>query len=270
MFFLYGKGANGKTVFMRTISDVLGDYHVAAPMDTFLVTASDRHSTDLAMLRGARLVTSVETEEGRRWAEAKIKSLTGGDPITARFMRQDNFTYDPHFKLMIAGNHKPSLRSVDEAIKRRMNLIPFTVTIPSNERDPHLTEKLKTEWPGIAHWMLTGCSEWQRMGLSPPKVVRDATEAYLSAEDAFRAWIDAELEADHTAFEMTTNLYGSFAAWCKQSGEAPRSRKEFLQATENGYGFLEARDRTGQRGFKGFRIKPKRIEASDTYREQFQ
>ena len=114
---------------------VLADYHRSAPIETFTASSSDRHPTDLAGLRGARLVTAVETEEGRRWAESKIKTLTGGDKIAARFMRQDFFEYTPQFKLMIAGNHKPGLRSVDEAIRRRFHLIPFTITIPPAERD---------------------------------------------------------------------------------------------------------------------------------------
>src|SRR5215472_6252021 len=123
----------------------LADYAAVAPMETFIVTQGERHPTDLAGLRGARLVTTQETEKGRRWAESKIKALTGGDPITARFMRQDFFTYTPQFKLFIAGNHKPGLRGVDEAIRRRLNLVPFTITIPVTERDPELSEKLKAE-----------------------------------------------------------------------------------------------------------------------------
>jgi putative DNA primase/helicase len=115
LFFCYGAGANGKSTFLNTVIHCLGDYHRTAPIETFTASGGERHPTDLAGLRGARLVTSVETEEGRRWAEAKIKNLTGGDKISARFMRQDFFEYRPYFKLFIAGNHKPGLRSVDEA-----------------------------------------------------------------------------------------------------------------------------------------------------------
>ena len=128
--FLYGTGANGKTTFLNAITGCAGDYHRTAPIETFTASNSDRHPTDLAGLRGARLVTAIETEEGRRWAESKIKALTGGDQIAARFMRQDFFEYAPQFKLVIAGNHKPGLRTVDEAIRRRFHLVPFTVTIP--------------------------------------------------------------------------------------------------------------------------------------------
>jgi putative DNA primase/helicase len=187
LFFAYGTGANGKSVLLSTVAGILGDYHRTAPIETFVASNGDRHPTDLAGLRGARLVTATETEEGRRWAEAKIKQLTGGDTISARFMRQDFFEYRPAFKLAIAGNHKPSLRSVDEAIRRRFHLIPFAVTIPADDRDSDLAEKLKAEWPGILAWMIEGALVWLASGLQPPQAVLDATEAYLSAEDAIAA-----------------------------------------------------------------------------------
>ena len=116
LFFGYGTGANGKSVFVETLAGLLGDYHRMAPIETFTATIGDQHPTNLAGLRGARLVTAVETEEGRRWAESRIKQLTGGDKVAARFMRQDFFEFTPQFKLIIVGNHKPGLRSVDEAI----------------------------------------------------------------------------------------------------------------------------------------------------------
>src|SRR6266446_1171067 len=140
LFFIYGLGANGKSVYLNTVAGIIGEYHRTAPIETFTASSVDRHPTDLAGLRGARLVTAIETEEGRRWAESRIKSLTGGDPIAARFMRQDYFEFTPQFKLIIAGNHKPSLRSVDEAMRRRVNVIPFLVTIPPDERDADLPE----------------------------------------------------------------------------------------------------------------------------------
>ena len=183
LFFGYGTGANGKSVLLSTVAGLLGDYHKTAPIETFTASHTDRHPTDLASLRGARLVTATETEEGRRWAESRIKQLTGGDTVAARFMRQDFFEYRPAFKLIIAGNHKPLLRSVDEAIRRRFHLIPFAVTIPPEERDAVLAEKLKAEWPGILAWLIEGCLEWQTEGLRPPQAVLEATEAYLSAED---------------------------------------------------------------------------------------
>jgi Family of unknown function (DUF5906) len=135
LFFCHGGGANGKSVLLGTVANILGDYHTTAPIETFSASQNDRHPTELAALRGAHLVTATETQEGRPWDETKIKLLTGGDRISARFMRGDFFEFVPQFKLIIAGNHKPSLRTVDEAIRRRFHLVPFTVTIPPAERD---------------------------------------------------------------------------------------------------------------------------------------
>ncbi|MGD7180108.1 phage/plasmid primase, P4 family, partial [Ralstonia pseudosolanacearum] len=149
LFFLYGTGANGKSVFVNVLATILGDYAANAPMDTFMEARGDRHPTELAGLRGSRLVSSIETEQGRRWNESKVKAITGGDKVSARFMRQDFFDYLPQFKLLIAGNHKPAIRNVDEAMKRRLHLIPFTVTVPPERRDGRLTEKLLKERDGI-------------------------------------------------------------------------------------------------------------------------
>lgn len=144
LFFLYGLGANGKSVFLSTVAGLMGDYARTAPIEAFIASVSEHHPTDLAGLQGARLVTAVETEDGRRWAESKLKALTGGDRIAAPFMRKDFFEFTPQFKLLIAGNHKPGLRSVDEAMRRRFNLIPFMVTIPPEERDKELANKLRS------------------------------------------------------------------------------------------------------------------------------
>jgi putative DNA primase/helicase len=188
MFFLYGTGANGKTVFTSTLAGMMGDYAIAAPMELLIETKTDRHPTELAMLRGARLVIASETQAGRNWNEARIKALTGGDKIVARFMRGDFFEFIPQFKLMISGNHKPTLRNVDEAIRRRLHLIPFTVTIPPEERDRDLADKLRAEWPGILQWAIDGSLEWRRVGLLPPEAVQHATEDYLQAEDDVLSW----------------------------------------------------------------------------------
>jgi P4 family phage/plasmid primase-like protien len=227
LFFLYGTGGNGKGVFLNTLRAIWDDYATVAPMETFVETIGDRHPTDLAMLRGARLVIAQETEKGRHWAEAKISQMTGGDPITARFMRQDFFTYQPAFKLMIAGNHKPSLKSVNEAIRRRLHMIPFTVTIPPAERDLHLFEALKPEWPGILQWALDGCLEWRRIGLAPPAAVLSATEEYLAAEDAFARWIEDCCITGRAHWGVGERLWRSWKAWAEGSNEKPGSRKGF-------------------------------------------
>lgn len=252
LFFLYGTGGNGKGIFLNTVASILGDYHTTAAIETFTASKSERHPTDLAHLRGARLVTATETEEGRGWAESKIKVLTGGDKIAARVMRGDFFEFVPIFKLIIAGNHMPGLRSVDEAIRRRLHLIPFSVTIPPDERDPQLFEKLKAEWPGILSWMIEGCLEWQAGGLQPPDVVRNATAAYLKAEDVIATWIDECCKLDPQAWEPTAKLYASWSTWAKLSGEPEGSKKNFVQNLED-RGFRPHRT-NAQRGFYGVRV----------------
>jgi putative DNA primase/helicase len=254
MFFLYGTGANGKSTLMNAITSCAGDYHRTAPIETFTDSVNERHPTDLAGLRGARLVTAVETEEGRRWAESKIKTLTGGDTVSARFMRQDFFDYVPQFKLVIAGNHRPGLRSVDEAIRRRLHLIPFTVTIPPDERDAELPDKLKEELPGILSWMVHGCLDWQKNGLAPPAAVTSATAAYLDAEDALAAWIDDSCERDPQAWEQTSDLFANWSAWAGRAGEHVGSQKRFSERLE-ARGAEPLRKRDG-RGFVGIRLRP--------------
>jgi putative DNA primase/helicase len=254
MFFLYGTGANGKSVFVNTLAGIWGDYAVTAPMETFVVSRGDHHPTELAMLRGARLVVAHETERGRRWAESKIKALTGGDRIAARFMRQDFFEFTPQFKLMISGNHKPGLRGVDEAIRRRMHLIPFDVTIPPEKRDPKLFEKLHKEWGGILQWAVEGCLEWQRMGLSPPRAVIDATEAYLASEDAIANWLDERCEQDPTFSSTRTRLFSDWKEWAEVGGENAGAAKDFYAALE-GRGLRQFKD-SGNRKFRGLRLMP--------------
>jgi putative DNA primase/helicase len=263
LFFGYGTGANGKGVVLGAAIGILGDYYKGAPIETFTASTGDRHPTDLAGLRGARLVSASETEEGRRWAEAKVKQLTGGDVISARLMRQDFFDFLPAFKLFITGNHKPSLRSVDEAIRRRFHLIPFAVTIPAEERDPDLKEKLKPEWPAILAWAIAGCLKWQAEGLKPPKAVTDATAAYLESEDAIAAWLDEKCKLDPNAWASSSSLFASWSAWATAAGEFVGSQRRLTQALET-HGFT-VRNTSKARGFSGLRVVPE--EPANTYWE---
>jgi putative DNA primase/helicase len=255
LFFCYGTGANGKSVFINTLVGIWGDYAVTAPMETFVASKVDHHPTDLASLRGARLVVASETEAGRRWAESKIKMLTGGEKVSARFMRQDFFEFVPRFKLLIAGNHKPSLRSVDEAIRRRLHLIPFNVTIPEGQRDPQLYDKLKAEWPGILQWAVDGCLEWQRIGLALPAAVRDATAAYLASEDAIANWIDDCCDRDPLAVTPRSALFESFKRWADGTGEYAGRQRDFFNLLES-RGFKPGYTRDHRRAFRGLLLKP--------------
>jgi putative DNA primase/helicase len=257
MFFAYGTGANGKSVLLSTVAGILGDYHSTAPIEAFVASYGERHPTDLAGLRGARLVTAIETEEGRRWAENKLKALTGGDRIAARFMRQDFFEFLPVFKLLVAGNHKPALRSVDEAIKRRLHLIPFTVIIPVEERNKNLTEELKAEWPGILAWMIEGCLQWQRVGLDPPDVVRTATESYFADQDLLSQWLEEACDAEpgnEFKTETVAALYESWSTYADKNNSTPGGKNDFGDRLES-KGFTRHRTRQQGRHFRGIRLK---------------
>ena len=255
LFFLYGTVAHGKSVFTDTVTGMMGDYATAVPIETFLTARGERHPTELAALRGARLVVADETDQGRHWNEGRLKQLTGGGRVSARFVRQDFFTFKPTCKIFIVGNHKPSLRTVDEAIRRRFHLIPFSVTIPKEERDKHLTEKLKDEWAGILQWAVDGCLVWRREGLNPPAAVREATDQYLVAEDSFGAWLEEDTEPDAAdwAFESSAGLFASWKAWAERAGESTGTRKLFANTLQaRGY----ALKRTEKaRGFKGIRLR---------------
>ena len=252
MFFAFGTGGNGKSVLLDTVAGIMGDYHTTAPIETFTASFGDRHPTELADLVGARFVTAIETEDGRAWAEARIEALTGGDRVKARFMRQDFFEFRPQFKLMVAGNHQPVLRTVDEAIRRRFNLLPFEVTIPTAERDSDLGDKLKAEWPQILRWMLDGCLAWQQHGLQPPAAVTDATGRYLEAQDAVGAWLAEHCETKSSFQENASRLYASWKAYAERVGETPGSMKTFGPMLES-RGFPRTRRKAGS-VYQGLRL----------------
>ncbi len=256
LVFAHGSGGNGKSVWLNTVTSIMGDYAETAAMDTFTASAGDRHPTDLAMLRGARLVTASETEEGRAWAEARIKQMTGGDRITARFMRQDFFTFRPAFKLTVIGNHKPVLHVVDDAARRRFNIVPFIHKPPSPDRE--LETKLRREWPAILRWMINGCLDWQERGLVRPAALVNATAAYFSDQDLLGQWLEDEADAEiGNAFKTETvaDLFQSWEMFCKRSGENAGSKKSFCQALEQ-RGFEKKRTNAAMI-FRGLRLRPR-------------
>ena len=216
--FIYGPGGNGKGTFLGAITGIMGELHKAADVDTFAERKHQEHSTELARLHNARLVTSQETEAGQFWAEARLKKLTGGDPITARFMRCDDFEFTPKFKLVIVGNHKPKFRSVDEAIRRRLHLIPFDYKVVKADRDVNLAGKLKAEWPGILAWMIEGCLEWQKRGLDAPECVLKATDDYLDGEDTIGQWIGNRCKLEQYGRANLKDLFESWKYFCELTG----------------------------------------------------
>tara|TARA_B100002003_G_scaffold193510_1_gene183021 strand:- start:3745 stop:6135 length:2391 start_codon:yes stop_codon:yes gene_type:complete len=264
LFFLYGTGRNGKSVFLNTLFDIYSDYSKRAPAQTFLDSSGERHPTDLAGLMGARLVGGSELPPGKAWNESVIKDLTGGDVITARFMRQDFFEYKPQFTLFIAGNHQPSFRGIDEAIRARVVLVPFTQTIPAEERDPELPEKLKAEWPAILRWAIDGALMWQRDGLQVPDAVKGASEDYLADEDTVGAFLDEHVGFVPDARETTADVYQRFRHWQIQSGVSnPWTQTAVTRALKE-RGIQTAKLTGGARGFRGIQLKSPFLKASGT------
>jgi P4 family phage/plasmid primase-like protien len=241
LVFCYGPGGNGKSVFTNTIAGILGSYATVAPMDTFTAQVGDRHPTDLAGLRGARLATASETEEGRAWAESRIKQMTGGEPITARFMRQDFFTYVPNFKLLLIGNHKPVLRNVDEAARRRFRIVPF-IRKPANP-DPRLADKLRDEWSAILRWAIDGCLAWQREGLRVPQVVKSTSDQYFEQQDTFGAWAAERCVFAGHLQERPGVLLSDFNSWAERNGERPSNRNRLREWFERQAGLSYKRVR---------------------------
>jgi putative DNA primase/helicase len=253
--FLHGTGANGKSTFINTVAGIFGDYATVVPMELFMGRESDRHPTEKAKLLGARLAIGHETQRGRRWDEATIKKLTGGDKVTARFMRQDFFDFDPTHKFLIAGNHKPNLSSVDEAMRRRLLLVPFTVQIPEPERDTELPEKLKAEWPAILQWAVDGCLEWRKFGLMVPAIVREASEAYFAEQDTIGQWIEECIVGDVDAFTRTLDLFASWKTWTEAKNHRPGSERAFVQALVEHKLQKGQHSRTRQSGFWCVRVR---------------
>ncbi len=226
LLFGHGDGGNGKTVFLNTIAGILGDYaRVAAPEVLSALSAGRAGASgELAVLRGARLVTASENEAGQPWAEARLKLLTGGDPINARFLRRDAFTFRPSFKLIIVGNHLPVLRGVDAALRRRIRIVPFTATPARPDR--RLEAKLRAEWPAILRWMIDGCLAWQAEGLPRAAVERAASDAYLGGQDMVGLFLaDACETGDPAATETASALYAAWVAWMKAAGEPPGTQR---------------------------------------------
>jgi P4 family phage/plasmid primase-like protien len=238
--FIWGPGGRGKGTFLRAIGGILADYHTQASMDTFAAANGEKHPTDLASMLGARMVTANETQDGKRWDEARVKELTGGDRVSARFMRQDFFEYKPQFKLFFIGNFRPEIRNVDAAMRRRLYLVPF-VTEPKL-RDLQLDDKLQAEeWPAILSWMIEGCLLWQREGLvSVPGVVREATDEYFGEQDSFSRWIqDCTVESDENT--RITSAFQSWREWAGRKGEWVGTERRFTNGVLNA-GLKRGRD----------------------------
>lgn len=251
-FFFYGSGANGKSVFLQTLAWAVGDYAATAAADTFTGNNHSRHLTELAGLRAARLVIVTETEAGQGWAEARIKTVTGGEKVRANFMHKDHFEFTPQFKLLVAGNHRPTLGEVGEAMRRRLHVIPFTITIPPQARNVDLAENLKAEADGILGWMLAGCADWQVNGLMPPAIVTGAALEYLASEDHIGQWIEECCEVGANVRAAAKILFASWSDWAKTSGfEVGSARSLGEQLRSRGFSSVKVK---GGRGWYGLAL----------------
>ena len=253
MLFLYGTGRNGKSVFLNTLFDLFGDYARRAPASIFLNSRFEQHSTGIAGLQGARLVVGSELPKGKSWDEATIKDLTGGDKLTARLMKQDYLDFDPQLTLFIAGNNMPSFAGIDEAIRARVVLVPFTVTIPPEKRDKTLPDKLRAEAPAILRWAIDGALQWQHRGLDVPDSITTASNAYFHDEDILGQFLEDETDADTGSFVTNSALHQRFGQWCEQQGLQPWTQRT-LQKEMKSRQFVSTRRNTG-RGFLHLKLK---------------
>ena len=207
------------------------------------------------MLRGARLVIASETQEGRAWDEQRVKTLTGGDVVTARFMRADNFSYRPAFKLLLFGNHKPRLGTVDDAWRRRFHIVPFTYK--PVKPDNSLKERLRQEYPQILQWAIDGCMDWQTHSLTVPARVKAESAEYFAVQDVFALWLEDRCVVDRAAAETNEALFGSWSRFAETAGERPGSSRSLTDRLA-AHGFRRIKDEQGirGRGFVGLRVKP--------------
>lgn len=227
LFLLYGTGRNGKSKLLSTMQRLLGPYSKTANMQSFLHTDRETVRNDLADLNACRLVCASETNESARFAEGLVKQLTGGDRIKARFLFEEYFEYTPEFKLFLAFNYKPDIRGMDDAIWARVKLIPFTVRIPDDEQDKHLSEKLAEELPGILAWCVQGALAWQKDGLNTPPEFTHATQEWREESDYLQRFIAECCYVQPEADVQASTLYAHYKQWCDTTGEVVKSQNRF-------------------------------------------
>lgn len=255
LFFCFGTGANGKSTFLETVREMLSEseYARAAAPDLLLAKKQDRHAAELADLRGARFITTIEAGEGRAWDESRVKWLTGGDAISARFMYANPFTFQPTGKFWVAANHRPRVKGTDLGFWRRVHLVPFNVTIPREEQDHELRAKLRRELAGVLRWAVDGAIAWRAGGLRPPPPVVDATQAYRSGEDVLAAFLEERCSESPDARVLVGALYDVFRSWADASGERPMTKRAFGDALED-RGF-QRKASNGRRWFVGLALR---------------
>ncbi len=246
----WGGGANGKSTILNAIAEALGDYAQTTRPETLMVKHRDGIPSDLAKLKGARLVTAAEAEDGHRLAESQIKQMTGGEKIQARALYQDWFEYTPEFKIVLCTNHKPVIRGEDFAIWRRIRLVPFTVTIPEQDRDKDLPDKLRTELPGILTWIITGAAEWLTSGLGNPTEVQEATADYKSEQSVINNFLESCCVVQIDAQVEGGQLFQAFDRWRTNEGQRKITQTKFGKMLSP-LGFEKTRSTAGRTIYRG-------------------
>ncbi len=262
---LYGTGANGKSTVLNALLEAAGEYGMQAAPD-LLIAKRGNHPTEVADLFGMRFVASIEVEDGRRLAESLVKTLTGGDRVRARRMRQDFWEFAPTHKVFMAVNHKPQVKGSETAIWRRIKLISFTETIPAAEQDKNLPEKLRAELPGILRWAVEGCLEWRREGLQEPTAVTDATAEYRADMDTLAGFFEDCCVIDARLMTPAGSLYEAYKIWCGGAGEHTETQKMFgTRLSERG--FVSEKIKRGQhkdrKGWQGIGLRADDSEPED-------
>jgi putative DNA primase/helicase len=246
----YGGGGNGKSVFLGALQAAFGQYAGTAAPGLLIAQHGNEHPTAMADLQGRRLVIASETGEGGRLAEDQVKQLTGGDKISARRMRQDFYEFSPTHQIVLQTNHRPRVNGVDEGIWRRLRLVPFTVTIPAEERDPYLPAKLRAELPGILAWAYRGLRKYLAEGFREPAAVKAATAEYRDASDVIGQFFADCCELHPSAVTASSLLFAAYSAWCRENNERPATAKAFGQRLQD-RGLVSCRGTTGARAWQG-------------------
>lgn len=233
IYFLYGGGKNGKSTFINTIKDILGDYSRQTNKETFI---SKEHNgsanSDVARLAGSRFVSAVESNDGEKLDESIVKQITGGESIIARFLHKDFFEFTPEFKVFFTTNHKPIVKGTDEGIWRRIKLIPFLATIPEEKRDLQLPVKLKEEVTGILKWMLEGCLMWQKEGLKSPDSIDGASKDYREEMDILLPFIKECCTVNPLAKVELKDLFNEYQSYCFENDDYKLKKRAFTRELE--------------------------------------
>ncbi|WP_373804583.1 phage/plasmid primase, P4 family, partial [Jeotgalibaca porci] len=237
MFILLGEGNNGKSVFLNVLEDAFGTYSMNMQPSTIASkVGSQSADSDIARLKGARLVTTTEPNKGMKLDEGRVKQLTGGDTVTARFLYGSEFEFKPEFKIWMATNHKPVISGTDDGIWRRMAVIPFEYKVPKSKIDKKLTAKLKGELSGILRWCVEGYQSWREIGLEEPQIVKDQRDTYRDEMDMVHAFISDKCVKSSDASVRKSDLWSTFQDWVKENNEYSKmSSRKFYKEIDKHY-----------------------------------